>query len=46
MGQKKIEQSIPELGILKQAEQNATLFLTAYLKTAGFKNIQINYTAK
>lgn len=46
MGQKKIEQSIPELGILKQAEQNATLFLTAYLRTAGFKNIQINYTAK
>ena len=41
MGQKKVEESIPELGILKQAEQNAVVFLTAYLKAAGFKQIQI-----
>jgi hypothetical protein len=45
MGQKKIEESLPDLGILKQAEINASVFLTAYIKALGFKSVQIKFSS-
>lgn len=45
MGQKKIEESLPDLGILKQAEINASVFLTGYIKALGFKSVQIKFSS-
>lgn len=42
-GEEDILQSIPQLGILEEAEKNATSFFKAMLKQLGFNNITIEF---
>jgi hypothetical protein len=43
-GEKNIKESIAELGILTDAENNAKMFLEAFLKQAGFKQINMKFS--
>lgn len=43
-GEEDIKNNISELGILTDAENNAQLFLEAFLKQAGYSNIKIRFS--
>jgi hypothetical protein len=42
-GEKNIKESVAELGILTDAENNAKIFLEAFLKQAGYDQIEIKF---
>jgi hypothetical protein len=42
-GESQIQQQIETLGILKEAEKNATLFFENFLKQAGYEKVTINF---
>ena len=42
-GEDQIRKSVPELGILKDAEQNARLFFEPLLKRLGFTSVQVEF---
>jgi hypothetical protein len=42
-GEKNIQESVVELGILTDAENNARMFLEAFLKQAGYSAINIHF---
>lgn len=43
LGEKNIKESIPEMGILQDAEDNARSFFTALLSKLGYKTITITF---
>ena len=42
-GEADILKSVPDMGIFDDAENNAKLFLEAFLKQAGFANVNIEF---
>ena len=42
-GEAQIKEQIDEIGILKEAEKNTTLFVTNFLMQAGYKTVTITY---
>jgi hypothetical protein len=43
LGEKSIKEAIPSMGIVAAAESNAKLFLSAYLKASGFKDVSVQF---
>ena len=42
-GERQIRESVPSLGILEQAEENATLFFTSLFSKMGFSTIEVKF---
>jgi hypothetical protein len=43
LGEKSINEAVPEMGIIAAAENNARLFLNSYLKASGFKDVSVEF---
>jgi hypothetical protein len=43
LGEKSINEAIPNMGIISSAESNAKLFLNSYLKASGFKDVSVEF---
>jgi hypothetical protein len=43
LGEKSINEAIPDMGILATAENNAKMFLKSYLKASGFKDVNVEF---
>lgn len=42
--EKQIRQAADSIGIIPNAEKNAKIFITGFLKRLGYQNVQINFT--
>jgi hypothetical protein len=43
LGEESINKALPDIGILKEAEKNATLFLKSFLRSSGFTEVTIDF---
>lgn len=43
LGEKSINEAIPNMGIIASAESNAKLFLNSFLKASGFKDVNVEF---
>jgi hypothetical protein len=43
LGEESINKALPDMGILKEAEKNATLFINSFLRSAGFTDVTIDF---
>jgi len=43
LGEESINKALPDMGILKEAEKNATLFIKSFLRSAGFTDVTIDF---
>jgi hypothetical protein len=43
LGEKSINEALPNMGIIVSAESNAKLFLNSYLKASGFKDVSVEF---
>lgn len=43
LGEESINKALPDMGILKEAEKNATLFIKSFLRSSGFNDVTIDF---
>lgn len=43
LGEKSINEAVPNMGIIASAENNAKLFLNSFLKSSGFKDVNVEF---
>jgi hypothetical protein len=43
LGEESINKALPDMGMLKEAEKNATLFIKSFLRSSGFNDVTIDF---